>query len=63
MLANDPAADPQVERVARILAAGTAEQPDLHDPDEIMPDGEPRWRHHVDQAVCAIAAWEDLTQR
>ena len=51
MLPNDPAADPEVERVARVLAAG--ENDDL-DPDEIMSDGEPRWRAFVDRAVGAI---------
>ena len=51
MLPNDPAADPEVERVARDLASG----PDgTLGPDEIMSDGEPRWRAFVDRAVGAI---------
>ncbi len=56
MLPNDPAADSEVERVARILASGTDDEPDLYDPDEIMSDGEPRWRQHVRQAIGAIHA-------
>lgn len=57
---NDPAADPQVERVARILAGG----PDnALDPDEIMEYGEPLWRAWVERAVGAIAAHRMLTIR
>ena len=63
MLPNDPASDPEVERVARILASGTADQPDLYDPDDIMPDGEPRWRAYVDRAVSAITSWRLMTER
>ena len=53
MLPNDPASDPQVERVARVLAAGLNGE---RDPDEIMSDGDPRWRQHVQQAIGAIHA-------
>lgn len=56
MIPNDPASDPEVVRVARIFAAGPADDPARFDPDEIMADGEPRWRQHVDQAVGAIHA-------
>ena len=53
MLPNDPAADPEVERVARILARG---RDDDQDPDAPGRDGEPRWREFVDMAVSAIRA-------
>lgn len=62
MLPNDPAADPEVERVARILAAGPADEPNLFDPDEIMEDGEPRWRRHVQNAIGAIRAHRIMTE-
>lgn len=42
-----------MERVARELARGERDQ---LDPDEIMPDGEPRWRAFVDMALSAIHA-------
>ena len=63
MRPNDPAADPEVERVAREFAAGPAAKPDLYDPDEIMEDGEPRWRRHVQNAIGAIHAHRTMIDR
>lgn len=57
---NDPASDREVERVARIFAR---EERDELDPDEIMADGEPRWRGKVDVAISAIAANHRMTER
>ena len=53
VIPNDPAHDPEVERVARVFAGG--EHDDL-DPDEIMDDGWPRWRTYFETAISAIAA-------
>ncbi len=57
-----PAADPEVERVARILSGGENDDLDS-DSDEIMSDGEPRWRAFVDRAVGAIWSNRLLTER
>lgn len=57
-LPNDPAADPEVERVARIFceAAGRV-------PDDLDAVGDPAWRAHIDTAVSAIASWKLMTGR
>ena len=56
MLLNDPAADPEVERVARIFCEHTGQ-----DPDQMNEDGDPLWRSFVTIAVSAIAAHRTLT--
>ena len=58
MLPNDPASDPEVERVARLFCADAG-----LDPDALDPDGEPLWRRYVQTAVSSIAAWRTMVGR